>query len=51
MRKHGKLYVNLSVLFYDLAIAMKYPMEFISTLEGSYKFKTGGADHSYFILE
>jgi hypothetical protein len=43
MRKRGKLYAYVAVYVDDLAIAMKNPKDFISILEGEYKFKTKGS--------
>ena len=43
MRKSGKVYEYVAVYVDDLAIAMKDPKEFISILEGKYKFKTKGS--------
>jgi hypothetical protein len=42
MRKHGELYEYVAVYVDYIAIAMKDPKEFISILEGKYKFKTKG---------
>ena len=43
MRKNGNVYEYVAVYVDDLAIAMKDPKEFISILEGKYKFKTKGS--------
>jgi hypothetical protein len=41
--KSDKVYEYVAVYVDDLAIAMKDPKEFISILEGKYKFKTKGS--------
>ena len=43
MRQNGSIYEYVAVYVDDLAIAMKDPKEFISILEGKYKFKTKGS--------
>jgi hypothetical protein len=43
IRKNGNIYEYVAVYVDDLAFAMKDPKEFISILEGKYKFKTKGS--------
>jgi Reverse transcriptase (RNA-dependent DNA polymerase) len=43
MRPSGAIYEYVAVYIDDLAIAMKDTKEFISILEGMYKFKTKGS--------
>jgi Reverse transcriptase (RNA-dependent DNA polymerase) len=50
MRRNGDLNEYVAVYFDDLAIAMKYPKEFVEILENVHQFKTNGTEPISFHL-